>query len=438
MVCQASFAQGLGTIMPHLSPLRTPQATGLALGSCGMVLARSCALTAVSHLLAKGRRRKEPTVRQQLREWSYDIPRTRGAKRQALPVETCVAPLRGWVVSGWQGTHLALAMDATTWGQRVVGLAVSVVYRGWAIPVAWGMLPAGAKQAGRRAWLRLFRRLHRAIPRPWTVIGLADRGVYAPWLLRRLTRVGWHPFLRRNTGGSFRPANAPCWQPFLRFVPRPGTRWRGTGIALTRNQVPGTLLARWEEGDKAPWLLLTALAPEASDAGWYGLRAGIAQGCKMTTRAGWPGHRTRRQDPDRAARLWLAVAVATLGLLSGGESADEAIPVSTFLDVMGMGPARLRTRRATRLRLVRVLRQGWVTLVGALLRQAPVPQGRLVPELWPLVPPLEEVLTSDRGLPRAACKAQEERRGKEKHIIQILIKNLPLKGGKGGHERSAC
>jgi hypothetical protein len=40
------------------------------------------------------------------------------------------------------------------------------------------------------------------------------------------------------------------------------------------------LLARWEDGYKAPWLILTALEPEASDAGWYGLRAWIEQGFK--------------------------------------------------------------------------------------------------------------------------------------------------------------
>ena len=43
-------------------------------------------------------------------------------------------------------------------------------------------------------------------PHDWTVIVLADRGLYAPWLFRRITRLGWHPFLRINTGGSFRPA----------------------------------------------------------------------------------------------------------------------------------------------------------------------------------------------------------------------------------------
>ena len=97
MFCQAGFDQWRTTIMHHLSHLSKPQATVLALWSFGMVLARSCALTAVSALLAAGMRRKEQTVRQQLREWYYDVPRKRGAKRQALRVETCFGPCwAGW------------------------------------------------------------------------------------------------------------------------------------------------------------------------------------------------------------------------------------------------------------------------------------------------------------------------------------------------------
>src|SRR5713226_4953784 len=403
MFCQAGFDQWLTTIMQHLSHLSKPQATVLALWSFGMVLARSCALTAVSHVLAKGMKRKEQTVRQQLREWYYDTRRKRGAKRQALPVATCFAPLIGWVVSWWQGTQLALAIDATTLGQRLVVLAVSVVYRGCAIPVAWVILSAGAKHAWHREWLRLLRRLRPAIPQDWTVIMLADRGLYAPWLFRRITRLGWHPFLRINTGGSFRPAGATCWRPLMTFVPRPGMSWRGSGLAFTRNQVACTLLARWVEGYKDPWLILTDLPLAASDAGWYGLRAGIEQRLKSTKRAGWQRHRTRMSHPERAARLWLAVAVATLWLLSVGEAADETVPASTLLDVTALCPERPRTRRATRLRLVSVFRQGWVRLLVALLRQDPLPAGRFVPEPWPVVPPLaEEVCELALAMPEAA------------------------------------
>ena len=162
MFCQAGFDQWLTTIMHYLPHVSKPQATVLALWSFGRVLARSCALTAIS----TGMQRKEQTVRQQLREWYDDAQRQRGPKRQALRVESCFAPLLGWVVCWWQGTQLALALAATTLGQRFVVLAVSVVYRGCAIPVAWVILPAGAKHAWRCEWLRLLRLLRQPFPEP--------------------------------------------------------------------------------------------------------------------------------------------------------------------------------------------------------------------------------------------------------------------------------
>jgi hypothetical protein len=98
------------------------------------------------------------------------------------------------VLSWWTGTQVALALDATTLGDRFVVLAISVLYRGCAIPVAWVVLEAGKKKAWRREWLRMLRQLRAAVPRGWTVIVLADRGLYARWLFRRIVRLGWHPF----------------------------------------------------------------------------------------------------------------------------------------------------------------------------------------------------------------------------------------------------
>ena len=66
------------THLPHLSP---SQATVLALWSLGMVLARSCALTAVTLVVATWQRRKANTVRQQLREFCYEAAAKQG--RQA-------------------------------------------------------------------------------------------------------------------------------------------------------------------------------------------------------------------------------------------------------------------------------------------------------------------------------------------------------------------
>jgi hypothetical protein len=70
MFCQAGCDPWHTTIMQHLSPVSMPQATVLALGRLGRVLARSCALTTVRHWWAQGMKRQEQTVRPQRRAWS--------------------------------------------------------------------------------------------------------------------------------------------------------------------------------------------------------------------------------------------------------------------------------------------------------------------------------------------------------------------------------
>ena len=244
--------------------------------------------------------------------------------------------------------------------------------------------------AWRREWLRMLRQLRPAIPRAWTVIVLADRGLYARWLFRRIVRLSWHPFLRINRGGTFRPDPQATYRPLLSFVPHPGTCWRGTGTAFKSPQrrLRCTLLACWEEGYTDPWLILTDLPPEASEAGWYGLRAWIEQQFKCIKRAGWQWQRTRMTQPERAARLWLAVAVSTLWLLSVGGMAEEAIPASTLLEVSDALAGQRRQRRATRLRLVSIFRRGWITILVARLEQAPLPLGAFRPAPWPRAPGL--------------------------------------------------
>jgi hypothetical protein len=124
----------------------------------------------------------------------------------------------------------------------------------------------------------------------------------------------------------------------------------------------------------------------------------MEQGFKIIKRAGWQWQRTHMTKPDRAARLWLAVAVATLWLLSVGGEADAALPASTVPDVTALVPQPPRTRR------VRVFRRGWNLILVALLNQAPLPLGRFVPAPWPALPFPEAATPSRlrRALPQAA------------------------------------
>src|SRR5512143_1497458 len=368
--------------LPHLSK---PQLRALALWSLGMVLARSCALTAVSACLAPWLQCKDNTLRQRLREFCYETPAKRGKARQAVRVETCFAPLLSWVLRLWEGTQLALALDATPLGKRFTVLVISVVYRGCAIPIAWTVLTANVEKAWRPEWLRMLRQVYRAVPHTWTVLVLADRGLYARWLFRRLTRLGWHPFLRINTGGTFRPTGERQGVPLKTLVPQPGCQWSGTGVAFKGRQrrLRCTLLARWEAGYQDPWLIVTDLPPAVGDVAWYGLRAWIEQGFKRAKRGGWQWQHTRMTDPARAARLWLAIAVATVWLVSVGGEADQTLPATPLPGLATARPPSPRSHQTAHRRLISVFRRGWNLILAALLNQTPLPHGRLVPEPWP-------------------------------------------------------
>jgi len=128
----------------------------------------------------------------------------------------------------------------------------------------------------------------------------------------------------------------------------------------------------------------------------------IEQGFKITQRAGWQWQRTRMTDPHRAARLWLAVAVATLWLLSVGGAADATIPIETVLPLPVDGFRSQRQRQATRLRLVSIFRQGWMLLLVALLNHRRLPFGHFVPEPWPSPEPNEVTPRLTHELPLAA------------------------------------
>jgi hypothetical protein len=173
--------QWVATVSGYLSHLSKPQATVLALWSFGMVMTKSCGLTTVGGFLASLLGQKDNTVRQRLREWFRDAEDKRGDQRQEIDVSTCFVALLRWILSLWpsEEKRLALAMDATTLAQLFTVLAISVVYRGCAIPIAWVVLPAATKGAWKEHWLALFQHLQGSIPADWTVIVLADRGLYA-------------------------------------------------------------------------------------------------------------------------------------------------------------------------------------------------------------------------------------------------------------------
>lgn len=368
--------------MPHLSK---PQAAVLALWSFGMVISQSCGLTTVSSSLATLLAVKENSVRQRLREWYYAKEDKRGKQRCEIDVRHSFVPLLRWVLSWWspQEKRLALAMDATSLGHSLVVLAISVVYRGCAIPIAWRVLPAAEKGSWKEPWLELFAPFQDEIPEDWVVIVLADRGLYAKWLWEAIQQCKWHPFLRINRRFFFRPKDGSQFATLQLSFQQPGQKWAGTGTCFKVHSIQATLLVQWEDGFEEPWLILTDLAPDYALPCWYGLRAWIECGFKHMKSAGWQWQYTRMVDAQRATRFWLTLAVATLWVLSVGGEVDASLSTSPLARraTSSVAPHRLSGNPSHR--LLSCFHRGIFLIITSLIAHKSLPLGRFIPQPWP-------------------------------------------------------
>jgi DDE family transposase len=391
-VCQVEEA--IATFLPDLRPA---QRLGLALWVAGAVVAGSaCQGAVIAALLPMGSTLH--ALRQRLRDWLADGADKAAPCKVELEVATCFAPLLRWVLAWWRGEALPLAIDATALGDRVVVLTVSVLYRGCAIPVAWHVLAANREGAWVPPILALLDRLAPAVPPGVVVVVQTDRGLWSNRLWDGIRSLGWHPLMRLQLASTFTPIRRQR-VPVRPLVPGPGHAWVGAGTAFKdrAQRRDGTLLVVWDTDQVDPWVLLTTLDPAAVGVCWYGLRMWIEFGFRALKGLGWRWERTRRTDPDRVARHWLVLAVATLWVLAYGTRAEDA-------DLAGVAPATLRTAPppppADHVRTLSVFARGVGQLRWQLLRARRLWRRIwLVPQAWPdpgpdllvtrVVPPLE-------------------------------------------------
>ena len=348
-------------------------------------MTQSSGLTTVSVFLAQLLGKKENTVRQQLREWYRDSEDKKGEGRASLDVTACFSPLLCWILSLWPNSEkrLALAVDASTLSTRFTVLAISVVYRGCGIPVAWRIVEATKAGSWKPHWQELFRHIHDSVPENWFVIVATDRGLYAEWLYNQIKSMGWHPFMRINQQGQFRHLGQQQWQPISALIPQVGQSWKGLVTCFKTNSIDCTLLGRWDEGYTDPWLILTDLQPELADACWYSMRCWIECMFKDGKRGGLAWHQTKITDPKRAERHWLAIAIATLWQVSVGGAVDFKMPISSLDELPPTHVARRNFKNRSSHRWLSCFRRGFLVIKAAFLNHLPLPEEGFFPESWP-------------------------------------------------------
>jgi hypothetical protein len=331
---------------------------------------------------------KAGTLRQRLREWTWEATAKHGKNRQAVEVKPCFASLVAWVVSGMPASErrLALALDATTLKQTVVVLTVSVLYCGVAIPIAWQVLPAIQPGAWRPHWLALLATLSGHLPADWQVLVLADRGLYATWLFEAIQAHGWHPFLRINPTGQARPAGAAAFQSLRSLIPPVGQTFNAPVVCFKTAPVAATLLIYSDAQYCDPWLILTDLPPDEASSAWYALRAWIEAQFK-DIKSGWQWDHTRMTDPERISRLWLVLAVSLLYSISSGSQVEAQQPASQLGELPPTHIARRTQTGRHPPRILSLVTQGRLACLVRLILHTHWPAVHFqLPNPWPAHP----------------------------------------------------
>lgn len=332
----AAWYQMTAILAERLPTLRPSQQRGLATWLYGTLAGGSASQTAVLvEWLAD--EAEEAAIRQRLREFLWEGAEKAAPCTTAVDVPACFAPLLRWVVDGWTAPCLPLAIDATNLRDEVAVLAVSVLYRGTAIPVAWHVVRTTPKAPGQRraswtdALLRLLHRLAPAVPPRLAVLVLVDRGLRSPRLRRAIRAFGWQPLMRLESGAWVRPIAERQFVTARQLAPTPGTAWVGRAQVYKgpQTRVVGTVIVVWDTDQRDVWVLLTDLPPDRVGVVWYALRMWIELGFRALKSLGWQWQRSRRTHPARVARHWLVLAVATLWAVAAGSDAEAAKPLAT-------------------------------------------------------------------------------------------------------------
>lgn len=375
---QARLKEWMRIVSRQFPILSLPQVRGLATWSFGIALSQSSSLTRVSETIAQLNGEPVNRVRQRLKEWYQEADAKSGHKRQSLEVKECFSWLLRWVLSLMPegSSNLSLAMDASNIGSVFTVLSINVLYGGCAIPVAWTIVSGDHKGSWKPLWEAMFQHLKAIVPAHWLVLVCADRGLYADWLYRTIVDIGWHPFLRINHQGQWHPLDHATWQPLTTVVATIGTQFQGRVRCFKGNPLDCTLLGRWEPGYQDPWLIVTDLPPQQADARWYSLRSWIECSYRDYKSDGWQWHNTRLRDPKRAERLWLAMSVAMLWMITlGSQTSQQQNQTSRFPSSSARLPRSLS-----------YFSLGLVSLLITLIKGFPITLSAWIPQ--PLTPPL--------------------------------------------------
>ena len=174
-----------------------------------------------------------------------------------------------------------------------------------------------------------------------------------------------------------------------------GQSFSGVVTCFKTNSLDCTLLAQWEQNYAEPWLLVTDLSPQEAQSYWYAMRSWIECLFKDLKRGGLGWHQTKMSDPSRAERLWLAIAVASIFLISLGSqpsghqySDKQQFPNETIKTQNSQSPTapeeiNYASEFPKQNQCLSCFRRGFITLLVHAIKGLSLPINQFHPDFFP-------------------------------------------------------
>lgn len=307
--------QWIKEIARNMNDLSQPQAKNLAAFSLGIALAKQCKLRAVAEeLYALG---KPDSVERRLQRF---------LDNENVCWKQTSEALASWVIGSLmplaENELIVLLVDETSLKDKLKVMAVSLAYHKRAIPLVWWAYPNDQWPMGQVELIKtLLQSVCKVIPNEYRcqVLVQADRGIgTSPELLEAIQELGFYYLVRvQRQVHLILPDGSESEVVFGDLVNKVGSKWSGKVYAFKKaGWLSCWAVGQWKAGHEEPWLLLTNF-PKA-EGNWYALRMWQEVAFKDFKSNGFNWQRSHVWIDDHCNRLWLAMAVAYLWVISMG------------------------------------------------------------------------------------------------------------------------
>ncbi len=356
-----AIKRALMQFFPPLTGHRERHLNTLVAMICGLAGSHRAHLAAIADHAPSGSADQESVVAR-FRRW---------LKHDGHTLDGWFLPVAKALLENLAHQPLLLAIDGSVVGRGCIALMVSVIYHGRALPLCWVVVKGKKGHFPQAMHCALLEHLQPLVPPAAEVVVVGDGEFDGTDLQAQIRAFGWQyvcrttPNLLMTVYGGERPIGAMAPVRGALLAVRPA--W------MTAEQYgPVSILAIWEAAYEEPIYLVTNMLDLDAALAAYRKRAQIETFFSDQKSRGFQLHKSHLSEPARLTRLLIVSCLAYLWVV--------------YLGVCALRDDWLkRLHRSDRCDLS-LFRLGVRLLARCLKDRSPIPEGLLVPAVFPRKP----------------------------------------------------